>query len=161
VSNRGGKYELHIKYWVQAKERVNNQLKIILTHNLHDDVSLIHYRFELHVGECEALFLQMQPHFITNLKLVWNTMLVMSLLILGIGFLQDIMNLLLDVLDLFKKIGYHICLGLRMGILFMCICNEKSYINGGQWMEFMKRVVSNRYVEGSIVSMFNKWKTLI
>jgi hypothetical protein len=56
------------------------------------------------VGACEALFLQMQPHLITNLKLVWNLMLVMLLLVLGIGFLQDIMNLLLDVLDPFKKI---------------------------------------------------------
>jgi hypothetical protein len=90
---------------VQAKERGNTQFKSILTHNLCDGVRPISKWFELLVGACEALFLQMQPHLITNLKLVWNLMLVMSLLVLGIGFLQDIMNLLLDVLDPFKKFG--------------------------------------------------------
>jgi hypothetical protein len=89
---------------VQAKERGNTQFKSILTHNLRDGVRPILEWFEIPVGVYEALFLQMQPHLITNLKLVWNLMLVMSLLVLGIGFLQDIMNLLLDVLDPFQQI---------------------------------------------------------
>jgi hypothetical protein len=57
----------------------------------------------------------MQPHLVTNLKLVRNPMLVMSLLILGIGLLQDIMNLLLEVLDPFNEFGCSVFLGLSMG----------------------------------------------
>ncbi len=42
-------------------------------------------------------------------------MLVMLLLVFGIGFLQDIMDLLLQVLDPPKKFGSHVCLHLSMG----------------------------------------------
>ena len=42
-------------------------------------------------------------------------MSVISLLVLGINFLQDIKNLLLDVLDPLKKFVLSIFLGLSMG----------------------------------------------
>jgi hypothetical protein len=119
---------------------------------------------ELLMGSYEALFLQMQPYLISHLKLVWYPMLIVVLLVLGIGFLQNIMNLLLDVLDSFNKFGYLINLGLSMGGLFLCNCNGKSYVNGGQWMEpqaHLKRVVANRVVEGSVVAMLNIRKDLI
>jgi hypothetical protein len=87
---------------MEAKERVNTQFKRVLTHSLHDGLRPILQWDEIPMGVFEALFLQMKPCFITNLKLVWNPMLVMSFLVLGIGFLQDIMNLFLDVLDPFK-----------------------------------------------------------
>jgi hypothetical protein len=45
-------------------------------------------------------------------------MLIMALLVLGIGFLQNVMNLLLNVLDSLKKFGFSINLGLSMGGLF-------------------------------------------
>jgi hypothetical protein len=61
-----------------------------------------------------VLFLQMQPDLITNLKLVWNMMLVLSLLVLGVGLQHDIMNLLLEVMDSFNKFGYSIYLSLSM-----------------------------------------------
>jgi hypothetical protein len=51
-----------------------------------------------------------------------------------------------------------------MGGLFLCSCNEKRYINGGQWLEpqaCLKRVVSNGDVKGSIVDMLNIRKDLI
>jgi hypothetical protein len=67
------------------------------------------------MGVCEALFLKMQPHLVTNIKIVRNMMSIMSLLIRGIGLLQDIMNMLLVVLDLFKIFGYSIYLGLSGG----------------------------------------------
>jgi len=57
------------------------------------------------MGAYEVLFL-----FITNLRLMWNPVLVISLLVLGISFLQDIINMLLEVLDPFKKFGYPIYL---------------------------------------------------
>jgi hypothetical protein len=47
-------------------------------------------------------------------------MLIVALLVLGIGFLQNIMNLLLDVLDSLNKFGYSINLDLSMGGLFLC-----------------------------------------
>jgi hypothetical protein len=50
-------------------------------------------------------------------------MLIVALLVLGIGFLQNIMNLLLDVLDSLNKFGCSINLGLSMGGLFLCNCN--------------------------------------
>jgi hypothetical protein len=116
------------------------------------------------MGSYEVLFLQMQPYLISHLKLVWNPMLIMALLVLGIGFLQNIMNLLLDVLDSFNKFGCSINLSLSMGGLFLCRCNGQSYINWGQWLEpqaHLKRVVANRVVEGSIVAMLNIRKDLI
>jgi hypothetical protein len=49
------------------------------------------------MGSCEALFLQMQPYLIiSHVKCVWHPMLIMALLVLGIGFLQIFMNLLLN-----------------------------------------------------------------
>jgi len=65
----------------------------------------------------------MKPYIFNNLKLVRNSMLFMLLHILGIGLLQDIMNLFLDVLYLFKKFGCSISLGMRMGGIFLCDCN--------------------------------------
>jgi hypothetical protein len=83
-------------------------------------------------------------------------MLIMVLLVLRIGFLQNIMKLLLDVLDPLNKFGCLIILSLIMGGLLLCRCNGKIYINGSQWMEpqtHLKRDVANIVVEGSIVAM--------
>jgi hypothetical protein len=63
-----------------------------------------------------------------------------------------------------QKFGYSINLILSMGGLFLCNCNGKSYVNGGQWLEpqaHLKRVVANRVVEGSVVAMLNIRKDLI
>jgi hypothetical protein len=77
------------------------QLERIITHNLGDGVIPILEWSKIHVGACEVIFLQMQPHLFTNLKLVRDPMLVMLLLIIGIGLLQYIMNLFLEVMDPF------------------------------------------------------------
>jgi len=91
-------------------------------------------------------------------------MLIMVLLALSIGFLQNIMKLLLDVLDPLNKFGCLIILSLIMGGLLLCRCNGKIYINGIQWMEHqthLKRDVANIVVEGSIVAMLNIRKDCI
>jgi hypothetical protein len=67
------------------------------------------------MGSCEALFFQMKPYLISHLKLVWYPMLIVALLVHGIGLLQNVMNLLLDVLDSRKTFGYLISLGFGMG----------------------------------------------
>ena len=54
---------------------------------------------KLPIRSCEALFLQMQPNLVGHLEFVGNSMLIMALLALGIGFLQNIMDLFLDLLD--------------------------------------------------------------
>ena len=72
------------------------------------------------MGSCEPLFLQMQPNLIPDLKLVWNLMLVMSLLVFSIGLFQNVMHLLMDMMDLFNKSGGLINLILSMGILLLC-----------------------------------------
>jgi hypothetical protein len=167
VSRRGEKYgrsSLHIKYAVQAKERGNTQFKIILTHNLGDGVRTVSEWVELLMGFSKALFLQMKPYLIYHLKLLSYPMLIVVLLIHGIGFMQNIMILLLDVMDSFNEFGFLINLGLSMGGILSCDCNGQSYVNGGQWMEpqgHLKRVVANRSVEGSIVAMLKIRKALI
>jgi hypothetical protein len=91
-------------------------------------------------------------------------MLIMALIVLGIGFLQNIMNLLLDVMDSFKKFGYSINFDLSMGGLFLGSYNGKSYVHGGQWLEsqaHLKRAMTNISMEGSVVAMLNIRKNLI
>jgi hypothetical protein len=50
------------------------------------------------MGSYEVIFLQMQPYLISHLKILWYPMLIMVLLVLRVGFLQNIMNFLLDVM---------------------------------------------------------------
>jgi hypothetical protein len=57
-------------------------------------------------------------------------MLIMALLVLGIGFLQNIMKILLDVMDPFKKFGCSISLGMSMGGLF---CVQLQWEELHQW----------------------------
>jgi len=81
-------------------------------------------------------------------------MLIVVLLLLSIGFIHNIMNLFLDVLDVLKKFGFPISLCLIIERLFLCSYNGKSYVNGGQWLksqEYLKSVVANRVVEGSVI----------
>ena len=72
---------------MQAKERRNVELKIIIPHGLGDVVRPITEWVKLLMGSCKAFFLQVQPNFVTHLKLMWQSMLIMALLVLGIGLL--------------------------------------------------------------------------
>jgi hypothetical protein len=57
----------------------------------------------------------MQPKFISHLKLMWHSVLIMALLVHGIGLLQNILNLLVDVLDSFNELGDFVIFSLIMG----------------------------------------------
>jgi hypothetical protein len=72
---------------VQAKERRNVELEIIITHNLGDGVQPITKWVKLLMGSWKVLFLQVQPNFVTHLKLMWHLVLIMALLVLVIGLL--------------------------------------------------------------------------
>jgi hypothetical protein len=73
---------------MQAKEGGNVEKKIILTHSLGDGVRSIEKWMKISLGSCEAFFLQVQPKFISHLKLVSHLVLIMALLVLGIGFVK-------------------------------------------------------------------------
>jgi hypothetical protein len=95
---------------------------------------------------------------------MWYPLLIVVLLGLGIGVLQNIMNLLLDAVDPFNKFGFSMNLGMNMGGLFLCSCNGKNYANYIQWLEPQKHLktdVANRFVNRFVVAMLNIRKVLI
>ena len=65
-------------------------------------------------GVSKVFLLQMQPHFVAHLEVVWHPMLIMSLLVLSISSVQDVMNLLEDVLNVLNEVVFLICLRLDM-----------------------------------------------
>ena len=69
---------------------------------------------KLAVGSSEVLLLQMQPHFVAHLEVVWHLMLIMSLLVLSIGSVQYVMKLLVDVLNVLNEVVCLIRLRLDM-----------------------------------------------
>jgi hypothetical protein len=79
--------EIHVKHWVQAKERRNVELKIIIPHSLGDSLWPIMKGEKLLMGSCKAFFLQVQPNFVAHLKLMWHLMLMMALFVLVIVLL--------------------------------------------------------------------------
>ena len=106
VSNNGGKYgkrrsTLNIGCRPR-KGRVLNS-KIIVTHSLDDGVRSISKWTKLPIGPYEVLFLQLQANLVAHLEFFWNPVLIMALLVLGIGLLQNIMDPLSDVLNPFNE----------------------------------------------------------
>jgi hypothetical protein len=72
---------------VHAKERGNVELKSIVTHKFGDGVRTITEWVKLSMGPYMELFLQVQPNFVSHLKLMSHPMLIMALLVLGIRLL--------------------------------------------------------------------------
>jgi hypothetical protein len=95
---------------VQTKEWWNVELKGIFPYSLGEGVWPISKRTKLVVGSNEAFLLQMQPHFVAHLEFVWHPILIMSLLVLSIGSVQDVMNLLVDVLNVLNEVIFLIYL---------------------------------------------------
>ena len=79
--------EIHVEHLVQAKERRNVELKIIIPRGLGDSVCLITKWAKLLMESCKAFFLQVQPKFFARLKLMRHQMLIMALFVLVIGLL--------------------------------------------------------------------------
>jgi hypothetical protein len=114
--------EVHIKHWMHAKEGWNVWIKSIVTHNFGDGVSSIVEWSKLPMGFCKACFPKVQPIFISHQKLVWHPVLIMALLVLGIGILQNILNLLVDVLDSFNELSGFFYFIFSIGRLFLRGC---------------------------------------
>jgi hypothetical protein len=79
--------EVHIEHWVQSKEGGKVELKIIVIHILGDGVGSIMEWMKLPMRPYKEFFLQVQPNFVSHLKLVWHPVLIMALFVLGIGLL--------------------------------------------------------------------------
>jgi len=74
------------------------------------------------MGLCKAFYPQVRLNFNSHLKVVWNLMFIMVLLVLSIGLLQNILNLLEDVLDSLNEPGRFVGLSLSMGRIFLGGC---------------------------------------
>jgi hypothetical protein len=119
---------------------------------------------KLPIESCEALFLQMQPNLVAHLEFVWNPMLIMALLVLGISFLQNVMDLLSDVLNLFNEPGGSVGLCVSMRGFGLCGCKGKSYINRAQRLKsqaYPKWVVASRAMNSSVVVVLHIRKVVI
>ena len=125
-----------------------------MPHNIGDGVRPIEKWTKLPIRSCEALFLQKQPNLVAHLEFVWNPMLIMALLVLSVGFLQNIKDLLSDVMNLLNELGGFSDLYVSMRGFVLCGYKGKSYINGAQWLKsqaYLKRVVASRDVNSSVV----------
>jgi hypothetical protein len=76
------------------------------------------------MGPCKALFLQIWPKEVSHLKLVRHPVLIMALLVLNNGFLQNLMDLLADVLNPLNESGGFSSFILNMGRLCLCGCKR-------------------------------------
>ena len=135
-----------------------------MPHNIGDGVRPIEKWTKLPIGSCEAIFLQMQPNLVSHLEFVWNPTLIMVLLVLGIGFQQDIMDLFSDVLNLLTEAGGFVGLSAIMRGFSLCRCKGKSYINGAQWLKlqaYLKQVVASRVVNRYVLAMLHIRKVVI
>ena len=92
--------------------------------------------YELSMGYGKAFFLQMQPNFVTHIKLMLHLVLIMSLFVIGIWLLQYVVNLLVDVLDAFNKSGHFISVAQYMCGFCLCSRMRHGNINWTQWLKF-------------------------
>ena len=105
-----------------------------------------------------------QPDFVAHLKLVWHSMLIMLLLVLGIWFLQNVMELLANMLDVLNEDVFLICFALDMSRICLSSCKWHGHINETQWLEsqaHLKRVMANQVVESLIIAVLNIGEALI
>ena len=91
-------------------------------------------------------------------------MLIMALIVLRIGFLQNLLDLLADVLNLLNEFGGFV--GLRLNMGRVCLCGGKRYcnINGTQGLEsqsHLKWDMVSGAMDSPIVTMLNIGETLI
>jgi hypothetical protein len=76
--------EIHVEHSVQAMEMRNIKLKSVFTHSLGDGVRSITEWEKLLMRPYKSFFLQVQPNFVSHLKLMCHPLLIMVLLVLGI-----------------------------------------------------------------------------
>lgn len=115
---------------MKAKKWRDNELKGVVSHNLGDVVRFVLKCLKLLMGFGKAFFLQMQPNFVSHLKLMWHPMLTMPLFVYYIGFIPYVVNVLEGVLDVLNKLGGFIGFRLNMCRFSLCSCKRQCNING-------------------------------
>jgi hypothetical protein len=116
------------------------------------------------MGPYETLLLQMKRDFVANLKLVWYPLLIMALHVLSIGFLQNLLDLLADVLNPLNDFGGFVNCRLIMGRVYLCGGKRKCNINGSQGLEsqpHLKFAMASGAMESPVVTMLNIGETLV
>jgi hypothetical protein len=91
-------------------------------------------------------------------------MLIMALLVLSIGFLQNILDLLVDVLNPLNEFGGFFDRRLIRGRVCLCGGKRKCNINGSQGLEsqtHLKWAMAGGTMESLIVTVLDIWETLI
>jgi hypothetical protein len=90
--------------------------------------------------------------------------LIVALLVLRIGFLQNLLDLLVDVMNLLNESGGFVDRRLMRGRVCVCGGKRKCNINGSQGLEsqaHLKWVVSGGTMESPIVDVLDIWETLV
>jgi hypothetical protein len=88
----------------------------------------------------------------------------MALLVLSIGFLQNLLGLLADVLNPLNEYGGFVNHILIRGIFCLCSGNRKFNINGSQWLDSQTRqkwAMVGGTMESPVVVVLDIWETLI
>jgi hypothetical protein len=88
----------------------------------------------------------------------------MALLVLSIGFLQNILDLLADVLNPLNESGGFVDHRLIRGRVYLCGGKRKCNINGSQGLEsqtHLKWAMASGTMESPVVTMLDIWETLI
>jgi hypothetical protein len=88
----------------------------------------------------------------------------MVLLVLSIGFLKNILDLFVDVLNPLNESGGFVDRRLVRGRFFLCGGNMKCNINGSQGLEsqtHLKWAMAGETMEIHVVTMLEIWNTLI
>jgi hypothetical protein len=90
--------------------------------------------------------------------------LIMGLLVLSIRFLQNILDMLVDVLNPLNESGGFVDHRLIMGRVCLGGGNRKCNINGSQWLEsqtHLKWAIARGAMESLVVNVLNIGETLI
>ena len=99
---------------MKAREWWNFELKKIVYSSLSDGVRPISDRVKLVVGYNEALLLLMYPKIFAHVELVWQSMLIMMLLVLNIGSVHYVMDLPSYVLNALIEVFFLVSFELDM-----------------------------------------------
>jgi hypothetical protein len=121
---------------VKGKEDINVTFsRPNTTHSLGDSVRPITKWTKILMGLGEMLLMQMYPYFFANLKMVWYPVLIMALLVPSIGFVENLLYLLEDVLNLLNQSGGFFDWRLIKGIFCLCDGKRECNINGSEGLE--------------------------
>jgi hypothetical protein len=94
---------------------------------------------------------------------VWYPVFIMALLVLRIGFMQNLLDLLVDVLNLLNEYGGFVNHRLIRGRFYLCGGKRNCNINGSQGLEsqtHLKWAMASGTMESPFVDVLDIWENL-